>query len=532
MSSVTGPSADGRRLEYLERELQQLRRVARRDLGPLRLGGGVLASAALATAGRGTPEIAVRWAGKALDGCRNQWLTVRCERLLIPLQRAVLQFPDVFPSGLQLRLRAVAVTGAPPPGEDDVRAPWSFQETENQRIVKIAYSLIAQVVAGTPESPAAEAWSRYAAAFLQAHEQDGWYEADSPGYLGISIPALVHLADFAPTAEVRELAARQLDRLFGAWAGNQVGGFPAGPQSRAYAHWALDPSLTPWQAWGWLLGGIGDPEQISFLDWPDLAVSRYRVPEEVQKRVAGRSREEPYEIRSRRRLLATRRQPVDAALYGYATPDYILSAVQSVAGLRLVVSGGQEILGALWPERCGFAPLYLWSRTDDPAAGDRWKSWSRQDFTIGHRNVVLARLGVGGGTGYAYLAPGWSRPEPVGEALVSRCGATWIALFSPGGWEVAPAARRFPGYFEGRNLQGAWAAVPRRQPAAVALEVGRESEEESFERWKSRAEGRQLRVQEGEAGELRFRTLDGAELSFVPGESAAVEGAPIEAWKY
>src|SRR5437016_8089732 len=82
----------------------------------------------------------------------------------------------------------------------ETAAPWTFRDTENQRAVRMARSLVASVVAGTPDSAAARAWGDYAAAFLAAHDRDGWYEAESPGYMAISITALLHLADLAPAA--------------------------------------------------------------------------------------------------------------------------------------------------------------------------------------------------------------------------------------------------------------------------------------------------------------------------------------------
>src|SRR5262249_26057883 len=174
---------------------------------------------------------------------------------------------------------AAASESAPPPEEEAAAHPWEFKETENQRAVRMARSLVAQVVAGTPDSPAARAWGDYAAAFLAAHDRDGWYEQESPGYLAFSITALLQLADYAPQAAVRDRATRQLNVLFAAWAQEQVGGFPAGVKSRTYVHWALGERNTPWVAWAWLLGGLGGrggEERIFFLDAPELAVAAYR----------------------------------------------------------------------------------------------------------------------------------------------------------------------------------------------------------------------------------------------------------------
>lgn len=548
-------ASNTRRLRYLEIELRQLGQVEKKDLGPMRLGAGVLAAAALAEAGRGTSGDAVRWAEATLEACGPRHFGGLCERALLPVQRTLLQYPDALPPALRERLRAVASVSARPPAGGARTDPWGFKETENGRLLTAARSLVAQVVAGRPGSPEAAAWGEHLTAFLRARDRAGWYEGQSPGYMGLSITYLLHLADHAPQPALRELAARQLDVLFGAWAQEQVAGFPAGVQSRAYSHWVLGTDLTPWRAWAWLVGGLTGPagspgspgaansdtlEGITFLDWPDLAVSRYRVPEPVARLLTTRRRQAPYEIRARRTIDLGHRRDLDTALYTYATPDYVLGSAQAVDGLRFGVSGGQEIQATLFAECAPFAPLYLWSRVDAPRA-ERWRSWAKQDLAMGHRNVVLARLGAGGGNvkpgngaaiGHAYLSPPWSRPEPAGDnALVARCGDTYVALVTAGGWEVAEAPRRFAGLYGAPGLAGSWAAVPRRQPADIALEVGRRAEHGDFAAWRERAARLALATAPSGAGagegELRFTAGDGTLYTFVPGQRATVAGTPL-----
>ncbi|HEX5761478.1 MAG TPA: hypothetical protein VF121_20015, partial [Thermoanaerobaculia bacterium] len=476
---------------------------------------------------------AARWTAAALDACAGKWQRrLQCQHAQPALQRLVLQYPQALPPPLLARVRAEAVAIGAPPGPEAVRDPWRFKETENQRVLLIARSLGAQALAGTPGSPAARAWGDYAEAFLAAHDRDGWYEAESPGYLASSITSLLHLADHAPRPAVRELAARQLNLLFARWAQEQAGGFPAGAKSRTYVHWALGHRNTAWRAWAWLAGALPSPEGLSFMDWPELPASGYELPAPVVELLAERRRQKPYEVRARRRIDLGERQDLDAALYSYATPDYVLGTAQAVAGLRLSVSGGQEILAALHPE-CGFAPLYLWSRSENPRR-DRWRSWGAQDLTVGHRNLALARLGGDGAVGHAYFAPGWSRPEtmagPDGAVVVARCGDAYAALTTAGGWEVAPAPQRLPGYYGGdKAYRDAWVAVPRVQPARVALEAGRREEDGPFERFRERLAGARLEEVEGE---LRYRSAAGLALAFRPGERASAAGRPIDAAGY
>jgi hypothetical protein len=555
-ASPTGtpwPAPSGRALEYLELGHGQISRLERRikRLGEDREGLGALAAAALAAAGRPTAADAARWTESVLGACRGRWGKLQCQHAQLSLQRIALQYPRALPPPLLARVRAEAATAPPPPAGTVCRDAWSFKETENQRVLLITRSLVAEVLAGTPGSPAARGWGDCAEAFLAAHERDGWYEAESPGYIASSMTSLLHLADHAPRPALREAAARQLSILFAQWAQIQVGGFPAGPKSRTYVHWALGARNTAWQAWAWLAGGLASSEGISFMDWPELPASGYRIPRPVAELLAERRRQPPYEIKGRRRIDLGERQDLDAAFYSYATPDYVLGAAQAVGGLRFTVSGGQEILATLFPEPspapaasqagtpaaapatkpcAGFAPLYLWSRTQNPRR-DRWRSWADQDLAVAHRNVVLARLGAAGSEGHAYLAPSWSPPEVArGDVLFSRCGDTYAALVTQGGWQAAPAPQRFPGYYGGdKSFRDAWVAVPRVQPARIALEVGRQSEEGSFERFRERLAAARLEEVEGE---LRYRASGGLPLAFRPGASATAGGRPIEAAAY
>lgn len=408
----------------------------------------------------------------------------------------------------------------------------------------MARSLVAAVVAGTgaADAAAARAWETYAAAFLAAHDRDGWYEAESPGYMAISITALLHLADLAPAARERDLARRELDLLLAAWAQQQVAGYPAGPRSRTYVQWALGDRTTPWRAWAWLAAALGDPAHLAFADWPELALSSYEVPGPVAQLLRDRRAQEPYEIRARRRIDRDGRTVLDAALYAFATPDYILGAAQAIAGLRLGVSGGEEIAVTLYPEGAGFAPLYLWSRTRNVPEG-RWQSQAERDLVVGARAAAVAYLpadkagnagdagkagdAAAAAVGHAYLAAPWARPEPVGDAretVVSWCGDTYVALTTAGGWEIAPAARRFPDYY-GEGFASSWVAVPRRQPAAIGLLAGRRAEDGDLAAWRRRAARASL-VRDGAT--LTFTPAGGAPtIVYVPGERATIDGAAL-----
>lgn len=541
-----GGAAARRRLDLriAYRQMQGFAAAGETDGG--RLASGALVAAALAVQGEATADDAARWARAALDACRGLWAQQRCDHAQLTVQRLALQYPAVFPADLLPELRAAAAYApSPPPSEAEIASPWRFRETENQRIVAMARSLVTQAVAkaSAPDQPVsqipgsalARGWAAYARAFLAAHERQGWYEADSAGYMAISTVALLHLADLAPLApddEVRRLAARQLDLLFARWAQNQAAGYPAGPRSRTYVQWALGAENTAWPAWAWLAGGFGRPEALPLLDDPELAASDYRIPPAVLRLLANRRREPPYAVRERRTIAISGRRPLDTALLSYATPDYVLGVAQTVGQgvkkLRLAVSGGQEILVTLYPEAAPFAPLYLWSRTRN-AASERWRSRAEDDFAAGDRDLALARLGIGGrSTGHVYLAPGWSRPEPAGDALVARLGDTYVALatlaepgYAGSPWQVARAAWRFPAYYADPAFRRAWVAVPWRQPADVALAVGRRAEVGDFTRWKERAARSSLALEDGV---LCFRTAGGRKLSYLPGVWASAGG--------
>jgi len=553
-----------KRLAYLAESASQARRLEAliHDLGPNRLGSAALAASALAAAGRPAwAGPAASWVAAALDRCTGDWDDLDCEVALLSLQRVALQFPDALPEALRRRLRKEAASAAPPPGPELVRDPWAFRRTENQQMVVMARSLAAHAVAGTGGSPAARAWAEYAAAFLVAHDRDGWYEADSPGYMGTSITALLHLFDHAPDRRVRDLAGRQLQLLFVEWAENQVGGIPAGPRTRTYLHWAQGVRNTPWPAWFHYATGVGRAADAPLGDWPEIATSGYEFPDAtVELLRAGGAGAAPYAVRSRRHIRMQHRRDLDAATSAWVTPDYVLGTAPAVDGLSLAVSGGQEIQVTLFPHGADFAPLYLWSRAGEPR-GRRWRSLAGREQAVGWQNLALARMGTAEEPGYAWLAPPWSRPEPVaggregdegggeggGEVLVSRYGETYVALVTAGGWQLAPAPRRFPDYFGDKASRGSWVAVPRRQPAAIGLEVGRASEVGGWPAWRERASrlrlvdasaapgrggddgggGSSARAPRAASAVLTLRASDGRRLVFRPGVAASLDGEPL-----
>ena len=545
--------ADGyaeRRLRFLEIAERQMRSHASSgDADGARWASGALVAAALASRGRdpaagtgagaggkaGLAEEAARWGEAALAACGGRWTWRFCPHAQLSLQRLVLEEGEALPPPLLARLRQAAASSlAPPPDAEEIGHPWRFRETENQRIVACARSLAGAVAAGEPGSPEARAWAAYAVAFLAAHERDGWYESESAGYMAVSIVALLQLHDLAPDLRLREVAGRQLSLLLARWAQNQAGGYPAGPRSRTYVQWALGAGNTAWPAWAWLAGGFGEPERLSLVDAPELALTGFRIPPPIRRLLVERRRQPPYSILERRRIDLPTRRGLDTALASYATSDYVLGVSQSVGGLRLAVSGGQEIPITLYPEGTAFAPLYLWSRTRN-ALSERWKTWSGQDLAAGDRNLAVGRLGVGGRTtGHVYLAPGWSEPRPAGGGvLVARCGDTYVALATvggtSGGWEVERAALRFPAYYADPTLRDAWVAVPWRQPAAVGLEVARRADVGGFDRWTRLAAGASLAI---DHGVLRFTSTAGRRLAFHPGVWARVDGRTLHPEAY
>lgn len=529
-----------REVIYLQRQLGQIRRWEGRPAGesPQPLATGSLAAAALAS--QGGPEAprlreeAARFAAGAVAECAK-WTTNKCARSQLPLERLVLQYPEQLPADLLARLRAAVSNSAPPPGEAQTADPWSFADTENQRMITMARSLVAQVVAGTPDSPVAKGWGAFAEAFLQAHDRDGWYEAESPGYLALSLTGLLQLADFAPQPAVRDLARRQLDVLLATWAQEQVGGYPAGPKVRTSAVWSLSRQSSPWQSWAWLAAGIGDPAEINFADRAELPVSRYQIPEGVVRLLTGRRQQPPYEIRAQRKIAHSRRRPYTAALYAYATPDYILGAAQSVDDLALRVSGGQEIVATLFAESPAFAPLYLWSRTRSPRSDDA-NELNTLDQAAARRNVLLARLDTpGAGLGHAFLSAPWTDLQVRGDVVVARCGDAYVSLVTEGGWDVSPAIDKFPDYYGSdnkrrRDLAGSWVAVPRRQPASVALVAGRRAEDGDYEAWTRKAAAARLTV--GEDGAIHLVDGGGARSDFLPGRRARIGGERVAAAAY
>ncbi|MFL6232444.1 MAG: hypothetical protein ACJ76N_04865, partial [Thermoanaerobaculia bacterium] len=188
----------------------------------------------------------------------------------------------------------------------------------------------------------------------------------------------------------------------------------------------------------------------------------------------------------------------------------------------------------LYAESPAFAPLYLWSRSRTPESDEA--GLNTLDQAVASRNVLLARLDTpGAGIGHAFLSSPWSTPEVMGDVVVARCGDAYVALVTEGGWDLAPAIEKFPDYYgtdpkRRRDLAGSWVAVPRRQPASVALLAGRRAEDGDFADWKKKAATARLTV--GEDGAIHFTDGDGKSSDFVPGRRATIAGRPVEAGAY
>jgi len=560
LAEVAPRELSARRLAYLEESASQARRLEKliKRLDETRLGSAALAASALAAHGREAWKgQAKAWVEATLERCAGHWNDLSCEMALASLQRVVLQFPQALPADLLARLRGTAGAAPPPPGPELVHDPWAFRRTENQQMGLMARALGAHAVAGTGGSPAARAWADHAAAFLVAHDRDGWYEGDSPGYMGTSITALLHLLDHASDARVRDLSGRQLQLLFVAWAERHVRGTPAGPRSRTYVHWAQGDRNFPWPAWYHYATGEGEASDYPLGDWPEIATSSYEFPAPVVDLLRSDRAAGPYEVRTRRRINMEHRRDLHAATYSWVTPDYVLGTAPAVDGLALGVSGGQEIQVTLFAAGDEFAPLYLWTRADAPRRrGQRWRSRAGLEQAAGWRNLAVAQMGTPEEPGHAWLSPPWSRPQAPaaaqgdgeaadgagGDVLVARYGDTYVALVTAGGWQVTPAPQAFPGFHGGAVSRGSWVAVPRRQPAAIGLEVGRASEVGGWEAWQEKVRGLRLEVAAAApaAGDgdpphrpappaITFLSSDGRRVVFRPGVSATVDGDTLAA---
>ncbi len=512
-----------RRHHFLQGALDQAVRLGHAvpDIGAQANAEAAIAAAALAAdkAADGPDRAAEtnRYLALALRDCERTPRDAGCERGSLLLARLLLEHRGLLQPELATKAYSMLAPVAAPPGPAALSDVWDFAETENQRMVAIARAIGALALSAHEKPRAGSLWQRYAAAFLRARLANGWYEQDSPGYLAISINALLLIADHAPDSELRALARHALDVLFATWAQDQVAGYPAGPKTRTYMSWALSDRSSPWAAWYWLVTGRGEEKRLSFINSVDLAVAHYTVPAPIVRVAADRRRRSAYPVLARRRIEMARRRNLDAALYSWATPDYILSVSQAVQGLLLAASGGQEISVALYPEGAGFAPLYLWSRASTRSA-ERWKSYAQQDLSVGDRNLAVGRFGGGRDPGYAYLAPGWSRPVVAGDVATTRIGSTQVALVTRGGWTLARAKERFPSLYGSRFLTAAWILMPRRQPAIIGLEAvgGEDPGPEAFRRATRRD---RVTVDDGE---IRFAASDSRTISFRPGVSASL----------
>jgi len=128
----------------------------------------------------------------------------------------------------------------------------------------------------------------------------GQGEYDSPHYMGVFLLPMSYLAAWAKDPAMKKRATMMLDYLIADYAAENLNGIFAGAHARVYDRPVLEKWLNHSSDFGWVLFGLGHPEEPfgSYMLYYLLA-SAYEPPE-ILKRIAA-DREQPYTHYERKR---------------------------------------------------------------------------------------------------------------------------------------------------------------------------------------------------------------------------------------
>ena len=128
----------------------------------------------------------------------------------------------------------------------------------------------------------------------------GQGEYDSPHYMGVFLLPVSYLAAWAADPAMKKRATMMLDYLIADYAAENLDGIFVGAHSRVYDRPAIEKWLNPSSSFGWVLFGLGLPEEppgnYAFFY---LLASAYEPPEILQRIATDRSR--PYTHYERKR---------------------------------------------------------------------------------------------------------------------------------------------------------------------------------------------------------------------------------------
>ena len=529
------PAPAGRGLQYLEMGLGQLQRLERRikRLGEDRQGAGALAAAALAAAGR--PHRAGR---RPLGDARARRLRRRWQTLPVPARRRSRCSGSSSSIPRRCRRRcsagcareAVAAAAAARAGG----GPRPLGASRTPRTSAMVHDR------AQPGGPDAGRHARLAGGARLGGVRRGLPRRPRPARAGTRPRARATWRSRSPsccTSPTTRRSRRCASWRRGSstcssprWAQEQVGGFPAGAKSRTYVPLGAQPPQHRLARLGLARRRARrSAEGINFMDWPELPVSRYAAPGgRSRELLAERRRQPPYEIKERRRIDLGERMDLDAALYSYATPDYILGTAQAVGGLapaRLGRPGDRR--RRLYAESAAVrAALPLEPHATTRRQGPLAELETRGPGAWGTRTSVARparRPGRGSATPTSRRR--WSQPERARATAwsSSRAAATPTWPWSPraaGRWRRRSSAS--PATTAGKqapDLAGSWVAVPRAQPAQGGAGGGAPG---GGRRLRGLEEaGRRRRASQVVEGELRFTASDGTRSTFLPGRRAA-----------
>ena len=373
------------------------------------------------------------------------------------------------------------------------------------------------------------AWTAYLKEYLRQRVCKGMQiEIDSPSYASATLKSMVSFYDFSDDPVLKQRAGDFLTLNWVLWAESQIDAVEGGAKTRLYARSANRSGGFIRRA-AWYLIGTGDPEfvhnsMISFV------TSTWEVPDIVFHVAYGWQSEAPYEIRQRRMGLAVEGydRPSNYRLktdfggilrYTWCTPDFMMGSLMMEARPTsdwVAISSQNRWDGVIF---AGDPDARIYPAPFNAKGASILNGlWSVQS----KGTMISQQLNVKRSDGQLISGEGRSEDWRV---FFSKAGLSQPVR--EGQWIFVEAPQAYAGVcvvdgraeFSDSDRFGTW-LVCSNKDTPVIIEVGRKSDNESFEAFRKSILGQELSF---EKSVLSYRSLSGDLLTFYADQSRLPE---------
>jgi hypothetical protein len=382
----------------------------------------------------------------------------------------------------------------------------------------------------------------------------GQGEFDSPTYSTVFLTPLTVLYEFATDSLMKRKAHMMLDLLFADFAAEHLKGSYAGAHSRDYPEDIVNPLAAPSTMWAWLYFGEPKFEQWDEAryrprnrgSWETLfgALSSYRLPPLIVGIATDRStpyvHTETKRVRNIIRFGDVKNPPVYK--YTFMTADYAIGSIQGGI-LQPIQQHTWDItfgnnqpnntlftlhpyysakeLAMFFPEEQKFLAAEVDRYHKIYTNPDKWNSSSPYEQTFQHKSVIIVLYDIPVGEHHPHIdgffpknlddrhtdSTGW---------IFCRKGNVYVAFFPLKPYEWID-----------ESMNWRWRSHDLRN--GIVVEVGRESEQGSFDAFKAAIRSRKPVIdQSASRHAVLYVTLAGDRMQFTFGGKRVLNGSDVD----